>query len=462
MRLLPNRLKVVVKERMPVAFVEINSHIQLIDANGVIMELPANSQASYSFPVIVGIDGSGAALDPGGAHEDLHATHAKNWMPAARTIPRDLSDVDLSDPDDVKATVTDPHGAVLVHLGSSNFLERFKIYVAHVQEWRTQFQKLQSVDLRYEHQVIVNPDAVPSRRQRKQYCRAGSRCCGRAPKKTASPQKRKEAQVTTMGSQTENLLTVIDVGSAKTCVIVAEVNDYALRYRGHGISDSRGMRKGVIADLDKAVDSIKKAVEEAENVAQAPVEHAVVGVAGSHIRGVNSHGGISLGSRSREISREDVRQAVEKARSIAMPEDREPLHLLPQEFIVDGQGGVHDPAGLMGRKLEVRVHVVTAGTTATQNVVTAVNRAGIHVDDTVFEALACADSVLQTDERELGVCLVDIGAGSTDLIVYFEGVVIHTGVIPIGGDHFTNDVRWASARRCPMPRTSRRCSAARS
>ena len=243
-----------------------------------------------------------------------------------------------------------------------------------------------------------------------------------------------------MGSQTENLLTVIDVGSAKTCVIVAEVNDYALRYRGHGISDSRGMRKGVIADLDKAVDSIKKAVEEAENVAQAPVEHAVVGVAGSHIRGVNSHGGISLGSRSREISREDVRQAVEKARSIAMPEDREPLHLLPQEFIVDGQGGVHDPAGLMGRKLEVRVHVVTAGTTAAQNVVTAVNRAGIHVDDTVFEALACADSVLQTDERELGVCLADIGAGSTDLIVYFEGVVIHTGVIPIGGDHFTNDV----------------------
>src|ERR1700685_2875046 len=159
-----------------------------------------------------------------------------------------------------------------------------------------------------------------------------------------------------MGSQTENLLTVIDVGSAKTCVIVAEVNDYALRYRGHGISDSRGMRKGVIADLDKAVDTIKKAVEEAENVAQAPVEHAVV---------------------------------------------------------------------------------------------SALNRAGIHVDDTVFEALACADSVLQTDERELGVCLVDVGAGSTDLIVYYEGVVIHTGAIPIGGDHFTNGV--GVGFRTPLP-----------
>ena len=172
-----------------------------------------------------------------------------------------------------------------------------------------------------------------------------------------------------MGSQTENLLTVIDVGSAKTCVIVAEVNDYALRYRGHGISDSRGMRKGVIADLDKAVDSIRKAVEEAEERGASSGGARRGGRAGSHIRGVNSHGGITLGTRSREISREDVRQAVEKARSIAMPEDREALHLLPQEFILDGQGGVHDPAGLMGRKLEVRVHVVTAGATATQNVV---------------------------------------------------------------------------------------------
>jgi cell division protein FtsA len=252
-----------------------------------------------------------------------------------------------------------------------------------------------------------------------------------------------------MGSQTENLLTVIDIGSAKTCVIVAEVNDYALRYRGHGMADSRGMRKGVVADLDKAVSSIRKAVEEAENVAQAPVGHAIVGVAGAHIRGVNSHGGVTLSGRSREISRDDVRAAVEKARSIPLPDDREPLHLLPQEFIVDDQPGVHDPAGLMGKKVEARVHMVTASATATQNVVSAANRAGIHVDDTVFEGLACADSVLQTDERELGVCLADIGAGSTDLIVFYEGVVIHTGAVPIGGDHFTNDV--SVGLRTPIP-----------
>jgi len=252
-----------------------------------------------------------------------------------------------------------------------------------------------------------------------------------------------------MGSQTENLLTVIDIGSAKTCVLVAEVNEYALRYRGHGIADSRGMRKGVIADLDKAVCAIKQAVEAAENVAQAPIGRAIVGVAGAHIRGVNSHGGITLAGRTREISRDDVRAAVEKARTIPLPEDREPLHLLPQEFIVDGQPGVHDPAGLMGKKVEVRVHMVTTGVMAAQNVVTAANRAGIHVDDTVFEALAGADSVLQTDERELGVCLADIGAGSTDIIVYYEGVVIHSGAVPIGGDHFTNDV--AVGLRTPIP-----------
>src|SRR5205823_12653293 len=148
-----------------------------------------------------------------------------------------------------------------------------------------------------------------------------------------------------------------------------------------------------IVDLDKAVGDIQKAVEQAEDAAGAPVEHASVGVAGSHIRGVNSHGGISFGTRSREIGREEIRSAVDKARAIPLPSDREILHLLPQEFILDGQPGVHDPLGMMATRLEVRVHMVTASASATQNVVTAVNRAGVHVDDTVFEALACADSV---------------------------------------------------------------------
>ncbi len=243
-----------------------------------------------------------------------------------------------------------------------------------------------------------------------------------------------------MGNQQGNFLTAIDVGSAKTCALMAEITDNGLRYRGHGVSESRGSRKGVIVDLERAVSSIQKAVEAAEDVGGAPIENALVGIGGSHVRGVNSQGGISFGMRPREIGREEIRLAVDKARAIPLPADREVLHLLPCEFILDNQPGIHDPLGMMATRLEVRVHMVTAASSAAQNVVTAVNRAGVHVDDTVFEPVACADSVLRSDERELGVCLADLGAGSTDLTVFHEGAVVHTGVIPIGGDHFTSDL----------------------
>jgi cell division protein FtsA len=251
-----------------------------------------------------------------------------------------------------------------------------------------------------------------------------------------------------MSKPESNLITAIDVGSAKTCVMVAEPTDAGLRYRAHGLCESRGSRKGVIIDLEKAITSVQQAAERAENMAGAPIEHAVVGVAGAHIRGVTSQGGITLGSRAREVTREDIRQSVERAKAINMPADRQILHLLPQEFILDDQHGLREPAGMMGNKLEVKVHVVTGAAAANQNLVTALNRAGIHVDDTLFEALACADAVLRQDERELGVCLADIGAGSADLIVFHEGAVVHTGVVPIGGDHFTNDV--AVGMRTPL------------
>ena len=243
-----------------------------------------------------------------------------------------------------------------------------------------------------------------------------------------------------MANQYEHLLTAIDVGSAKTCVLVAEITNSGLRYRGHGMAESRGSRKGVIADLDKAVGSIQKAVERAEDAAGTPIEHVLLGVAGTHVRGVNSHGGLGFGTRAREITRDEIRLAVDKARTIPLPAGREILHLLPQEFILDDQSGVHDPLGMMASRLEVRVHMVTAASSATQNMITAVNRAGVHVDDTVFEPLACAESVLRADERELGVCLADLGAGSTSLIVFQEGAVAHSVVIPIGGDHFTSDL----------------------
>jgi cell division protein FtsA len=245
-----------------------------------------------------------------------------------------------------------------------------------------------------------------------------------------------------------SLLTAIDLGSAKICAVVAEITQEGLRYRGHGLVESRGTRKGLIADLEKATAGVQKAVEEAERLVESPVERAVVGVAGPHIRGVNSQGGVTLGSRPREITREDVRLAVEKARGIALPADRQPLHLLPQEYIVDDQRGIQDPLGMIGKTLEVRVHVATASASATQSIVTVLNKAGIQVEDTVFEPLACADAVLRSDERELGVCLADIGAGSTDLIVFHEGAVQHTGAVPIGGDHFTNDV--AVGLRTPL------------
>src|SRR5438552_1432649 len=237
----------------------------------------------------------------------------------------------------------------------------------------------------------------------------------------------------------EHFLTAIDVGSAKTCVLVVEITENGLRYRGHGLSESRGSRKGIIVDLDKAVASIQKAAERAEDVASIPIEHATLGVAGAHVRGINTHGGLVF-SRAREIGRDEIRQAVEKARNIPLPPDREVLHLLPQEFILDEQSGVHDPLGMIATRLEVRVHMITAATSATQNVVSAVNRAGVHVDDTVFEPLACADSVLRSDERELGICLAEIGAGSTNLLVIQEGAVAHSAVLPVGSDHFTSDL----------------------
>lgn len=243
-----------------------------------------------------------------------------------------------------------------------------------------------------------------------------------------------------MGKQDANLLTTVDLGSAKTCVLVADVAGGLLRYAGHGAAESRGSRKGAIVDLDKAVASVQRAVEEAEAASGRSVESAWVGVAGAHIRGVNSRGGIALGNRPREISRDDVRDAVDKARAIALPPDRQVLHILPQEFIVDDEAGIRDPLGMIGSRLAVQVHLVTASSSAVQNVVTVLNRAGLEVEDVVYEPLAAADAVLKPDERELGVALVDLGAGSADVVTYCEGTVSHSGVVPVGGDHFTSDV----------------------
>jgi cell division protein FtsA len=237
-----------------------------------------------------------------------------------------------------------------------------------------------------------------------------------------------------------SLITVLDAGSQKSIVLVAEVADGVLRYRGHGIEQSAGMRKGLIGELGPAAEAINRAALTAERTAKATIETAVVGIGGMHVRGINSRGGISMGSRMREITREEIRAAVDRARSVPLPPDREVMHLLPQEFILDDQAGIHDPIGMVGNRLEVNLHLSTCSGGIAQSVITCANRAGLEVEDTVYEGIAAAEAVLSADERELGVCIADIGASTTELAVYFEGSIAHTSVLPIGGDHFTNDL----------------------
>ena len=243
-----------------------------------------------------------------------------------------------------------------------------------------------------------------------------------------------------MNPKQENLITVLDAGSQKCCVLVAEIADGVLRYRGHGVEPSMGMRKGLIAELGPAAEAINRAALTAERTARATIETAVIGIGGTHVRGINSRGGISMGSRMREITREEVRAAVDRARSVPLPPDREVMHLLPQEFILDDQAGIHDPVGMVGNRLEVNLHLSTCSGGIAQSVITCANRAGLEVQDTVFEGIAAAEAVLSPDDRELGICLVDIGASTTELAVFFEGSIAHTAVLPIGGDHFTNDL----------------------
>jgi cell division protein FtsA len=250
-------------------------------------------------------------------------------------------------------------------------------------------------------------------------------------------------------SKKDKYVVGLDIGSTKTCALIAEIDEEQVKFLALGAAESKGLRKGLIVNLDSTVSSIRRAVEEAESVANVPVESAIIGVAGNHVRGVNSRGGITLGPRPRDIEREDVRRAVDAARSISLPDDREVLHVLPHEFRVDAQDGIRDAIGMVGHRLEANVHVVTSSVAATQNLVTAANKAGILINDTVLEPLASAESCLTQDERDLGCCLLDIGGGTTELIVYGGGVVRHTSAVPIGGDHFTNDL--AVGLRTPIP-----------
>jgi len=207
-----------------------------------------------------------------------------------------------------------------------------------------------------------------------------------------------------------------------------------------GTAASRGLRKGVVVNIDSTVEAIKQAVAEAEQMAGVEVAAVYAGVAGGHIRGVNTRGVVAVSGKDREVSGADVARAVEAARAINLPQDREIIHVLPQTFLVDDQDGVREPIGMSGVRLEVETHIVTGAVTSVQNVVRSVNRAGLAVQDIVLEPLASAEAVLLADEKELGVVLVDIGGGTTDVALYREGAVWHTAILPLGGDHISNDI----------------------
>lgn len=245
----------------------------------------------------------------------------------------------------------------------------------------------------------------------------------------------------------------LDLGSAKTCVLVCEqTEDLKLRVAGFGCAESKGWRRGSIASLDSVVLSIKKAVEAAEDAAERPVDNAYVGVGGPQIRGVDSRGAVMLVKPSqggRQVTTEDRKRVFVAAQAVTLPADRKVIYAQPQEYLLDSLDGIRDPVGMMGSRLEVSIHLVTTSAAAHDNVITAVNRAGIVVNETIYEALAAAEVCLTQDERELGVGLVDVGGGNSNLILYYEGTVRYSSSIPVGGDHFTNDI--AIGLRTPIP-----------
>ncbi len=239
----------------------------------------------------------------------------------------------------------------------------------------------------------------------------------------------------------DNYLIGFDIGTKKTTVIIGEINEeQKIEVVGIGTSESNGLRKGVVVDLEATVDGIKRAIEEAELMAGVEIDSAYVSISGAHIRSFNSRGVIAVSGKNREITREDVNRVIEQARTVSIPPDREVIHVLPQEFIVDDQDGIKDPLGINGIKLEVNVHIVTSSITATQNLITCVHRAGIEVEDIVLSHVATSLAVLTPDEKELGVGLIDIGGGTTDIAIFERGSLWYTSVMPIGGDNFTNDL----------------------
>nr|PZN67268.1 MAG: cell division protein FtsA [Pseudomonadota bacterium] len=235
------------------------------------------------------------------------------------------------------------------------------------------------------------------------------------------------------------LIVGLDIGTSKVVALVGEIGaDGSVEVVGLGSHPSRGLKKGVVVNIESTVQSIQRAVEEAELMAGCEIHAVYAGIAGSHVRSLNSHG--IVGIREREVTEVDVQNVIDAAKAVAIPADQRILHVLPQEYIIDGQEGIRDPIGMAGVRLEAKVHIVTGADSAAQNIIKCVQRCGLTVEDVVLEQLASSHAVLTEDEKELGVCLVDIGGGTTDIAVFCDGAIQHTAVIPIAGDQVTNDI----------------------
>jgi cell division protein FtsA len=237
----------------------------------------------------------------------------------------------------------------------------------------------------------------------------------------------------------EDIIAGLDIGTTKICCIIGEVRDEKdIDIIGIGTNPSRGLRKGVVVNIESTVESIKGAVEEAELMAGCEIDSVYVGIAGGHIKGFNSHGVIAV--KNKEVAQADINRVLDAAQAVAIPPDREVIHIIPQEYILDEQEGIKEPLGMSGVRLEAKVHIVTGAVTSAQNIVRSVNKAGLEVKDIVLEQLASSDAVLERDEKELGVAMVDVGGGTSDLAIFFEESIKHTSVLAIGGNHITNDI----------------------
>ncbi|MCZ6566332.1 MAG: cell division protein FtsA [Gammaproteobacteria bacterium] len=244
----------------------------------------------------------------------------------------------------------------------------------------------------------------------------------------------------------KGMMVGLDIGTSKVTAIVGEVNDNnQMEIVGIGSHPSRGLKKGVVVNIESTVQSIQRCIEEAELMAGCQIHSVYTGIAGSHIRSMNSHGIVAI--KDREVSASDVERVIDAARAVAIPADQRVLHVMPQEFVIDQQEGIREPVGMSGVRLEAKVHLVTGAVSAAQNIIKCVRRCGLEVDDIILEQLASSSSVLTEDEKELGICLVDIGGGTTDVAVFTDGAIKHTAVIPIAGDQVTNDI--AVAMRTP-------------